>query len=344
MVSRCLVASDDWIQISSPGVPISVYLDEQELDATNNAQVRVVESKNKPSESDFANAKRVYRPKGNTDILQLTPGSEDFSFWARCASDGVNSIIVSDSGIGAIELVDVAIQDRHSAVVEGFFAEELGSTQVVSGGLVDTRKIVVAPGHGFVGFSAAPGECFVYKGLYMGRVLSVSGNELTVDMPFDLTIAPGTIVYRSSTDMLVDGSLTPRVFRFVSGVGIKFDIKGIRIVFRSANAMDYTKFGGATALSAPFVVRKRQSATRHNNIAAVRTNGELELVFNLKTSDRAPAGEYGMLAEYETSNSRGVTLRIDGTKEEELQIVVYADLRTGNSFLRAAAYGHVVVE
>lgn len=339
-----LIKSDDWYQISTAGKVISVYCDEQDDGAKNSAQVRVYGSKTKPTNDDFTKAKRVYRPIGNADILQLTPDNEDIIFWAKCLEGGEATVTVETGLVGGVKQLDVAIQDQHSPVVEGFFAEELAGTTVVSGGAVDTRTITVAAGHGFVGFSTAPGECIVFKGYYMGRVLTVSGDTLTVDMPFNISIPAGATVYRSSTNMLVDGSVIPHIFKFECVAGRKFDVRGVRVVFRSSSAMDYTKFGGATALTSPFVFRKKMANDRYNDIAACRHNGELELVFSLKSSDRAPSGEYGMLAEYPASESRGVVFRLDGNKSEELQFVIYADLRTGNTFLRAAAYGHVVEE
>lgn len=339
-----LIKSDDWYQISTAGKVISVYCDEQDDGAKNSAQVRVYGSKTKPSSDDFTKAKRVYRPIGNSDILQLTPDNEDIIFWAKCLEGGEATVTVETGLIGSVKSLDVTLQDQHSPIVEGFFAEELASTTVISGGVVDTRSITVAAGHGFVGFTTAPGEVLVFKGYYIGRVLTVATNTLTVDMPFNISIPAGTIVYRGSTNMLVDGSTTPHIFKFESVAGRKFDIRGVRAVFRSATAMDYTKFGGATALTSPVVFRKKLSVDRYNDIAAIRNNGELELVFSLKNSDRAPSGEYGMLAEYQSSDTRGVIFRLDGNKGEELQFVIYANLTSGNTYFRAAVYGHVVEE
>lgn len=339
------ITNADWTQISRAGKNITARLDEQDDGASGSVDIRVYCSIEKPALTDevMTQSKRIYKPVDNDGSLLLSPRGDLYSWWARSAKSGDAATIIADEdGIGFPARADVFVQDQHSAVVEGFFAEELAITTVVSGGAVDTRTITVAAGHGFVGFTTAPGECLVFKGYYMGRVLAVATNTLTVDMPFNISIPAGTTVYRASTNMLVDGSVTPHLFKFVSTAGVKFDIRGLRFVFRSANVMDYTKFGGATEISAPFVVRKKITSTRYNNIVAARNNGELELTLSLKASDRAPSGEYGMLAEYPSSESRGVVLRVDGDKGEELQAVVYANLATGNTYLRGSVYGHVV--
>lgn len=76
MVTQHLI-DDEWTAVSEPGKPMSFFLDEQDDGAGGSVDCRIISSIAEPSAADFTKAKRVYRPIGNTDILQMKPKSGD---------------------------------------------------------------------------------------------------------------------------------------------------------------------------------------------------------------------------------------------------------------------------
>lgn len=340
------ITSADWTQISAAGKVISVYVDEQSDGAVNNAQVRVYGSKTKPVDADFTKAKRVFRPTGNTDVLQLTPDNEDIIFWAKCL-DGGESIITVETGlVGAVKNLDVAVQDQHSDIVDVYMCTFLNAVTLASAATVNTRTVTLEAGHGFV---VGDVLCMKNGTWYQGRVINVATNVITVNQPFNETFPIGFVGNRTNSNMAVNGSVTPVTFTMRPPEGKKWDITRLLMVIRDDAAMDDGKFGAITGgLAVGTMFRVKKSATQYNNLFNARTNGEFAIrAYDVQYTDATlgPSGQYGLRVRrsFNGYDKNGVVIRLKGDGVEEFQIVVQDDL-TSLAYFQAVIQGHVVEE
>ena len=107
--------------------------------------------------------------------------------------------------------------------------------------------------------------------------------------------------------------------------------------------MDFSLFGGATALSKGCLLRVKQANGSFNNLFIWATNGEftirsLDSIFQAKVG----GGEHSFVARstFGGQHKRGVVVRLEGLKGEELQVVIQDDLTLGNSLVTMIAQGH----
>jgi len=106
--------------------------------------------------------------------------------------------------------------------------------------------------------------------------------------------------------------------------------------------MDDAKFGGITALSKGIVVRVKDGYMK--NIFYARSNNDLrEQTFDVVYADKAPAGQYGLGCRrtFNGQEKNGVTIRLDGSSNDQLQIYLQDNL-TGLTKMSIIAQGHVV--
>lgn len=237
------------------------------------------------------------------------------------------------------EPVNTLAQDDVSFAVMPYLTREISASSFASAGVVDTNTVTLATGHGVL-----VGDSVVVKGLYIGRALVVAGDVVTLNQRFNLTFPIGTVCYRVSTSMVVDGSTTPVFFELESAPGIKFDVYKIRLAFRGTAEPDDAKFAMlAAALTKGLLVRAKISATRYNNYFNARSNSEFHLRGTLSYNAKAPAGSFGMVFEFPLKDDNGVALRIDGTAGTRLEVIVQDKLDGSTlSYMEGTVSGHVV--
>lgn len=236
------------------------------------------------------------------------------------------------------EPLNTLAQDDVSFAVLPYLTREISATSFASAGVVDTNTVTLAAGHGVL-----VGDSVVVKGLYIGRALVVAGNVITLNQRFNLTYPIGTVCYRGSPNMVVDGSTTPIYFGLEAAQGIKFDVYKLRIAFRGTAEPDDAKFATITALTKGMIVRARITSTRYNNYFNARSNSEFHLRGELTYNAKAPAGSYGMVFEFPLKDDNGVALRIDGTTGSRLEVIIQDNLAGGAlTYMEGTVSGHVV--
>lgn len=88
MIVQYSITADVWTPISTAGQSGTCWLDEQGDGAAGNVDVRIWHGESAPGDSQITMAKRVYMPRGNQDIMQISADSGDDVYYARCANDG----------------------------------------------------------------------------------------------------------------------------------------------------------------------------------------------------------------------------------------------------------------
>lgn len=239
---------------------------------------------------------------------------------------------------------DVYIQDQTSDIVDLYLSRILAEITLADDAAVNTRFCSLAPGHGAV---VGNWLCIKTNGnWYHGRILTVIGDNITIDMPFNRTYESGQPARIISPDMNVDGSVTPVVFRCGPGPGQKWDITRMLLLIRDDATMYDGKFGGLPELPVGIMIRAKKSDAEYENLFTARNNG----AFAVRTSDayytepsRGPSGQSGFRVHraFSGQDRNGVVIRLDGDTGGEFQIIVNDNL-TGLTHMRAVIQGHIV--
>lgn len=240
----------------------------------------------------------------------------------------------------------VNIQDQHSHLVGALMAQVVGAPMALtSNTIIGSYTVDVSSGHSFI-----PGnELLMVEGdeSFHALVISVSVNELTLNQPMDNIYTTSAIVVEVTSQLAVNGSVTPQEFGITIGASasIKLDITGMRIAITDATDMDDGKFGGMPALTRGVVcqqVHQNSGVTEYHNLWTAKTNGKLQLLTgHLNYTSKAPGGAYGVNADWEISIDNGVTVRLDAG--DTLKFIIQDDLTDLNSF-KVWVYGHYVTD
>jgi len=237
----------------------------------------------------------------------------------------------------------VFIQDQTTPVIDLFFHRELQTTTLSATAVVDTRTFEMTAGHGFVTGQGI----FILEGQNFSQfnVANVVTNTITVDSPIDVAYTVASTVFRKTFDLREDGSSTPVVFTLTPNPGQIWDITRIILAMESsANDMDFTEFGSLAALTLGCVLRVKNGTIK--NIFNWKTNGEfINRSFDHSFQSKTAGGGSGFTARstFGGQSRRGVVIRLDGDKNEEMQIVIQDNISAVGTLTKfnVIAQGHV---
>ena len=97
MITQYPVTSAAWVAITVAGKSGTAWLDEENDGAAGAVDVRIYHSNSGvPADAKITEAKRIYKPNGNTDVMII--GSDDALdiFYARCVNFGDTAIVSAD--------------------------------------------------------------------------------------------------------------------------------------------------------------------------------------------------------------------------------------------------------
>lgn len=338
------ISNTDWTQISRAGKNITARIDEQYDGAKGGCDIRVYCSVEKPALTNemLSQAKKLYRPNGNTDCMFLSPQGELYSWWARSAKDGdVANIIAVEDGINHPVKIDVVIQDQHSQVVDRFVTRKLNTATLAIPAIKDARTLTLAAGHNFVSGNMI--EIDDGTKSYQSRVINVATNVLTVTNPIVCGFAVTSNVYRVSPDLNVNGSVAPVTFTCKPPANVKWDINILSINMLDDTPMDDGTFGGIPAITNGTIFRTVDGDIEH--IFTAIDNGCFRRHCDTDDpySDKAPSGIYGLNVKryFNSQNGDGVSRRIGIGGSGEFQVIVQDNL-TALSRFWVVLRGHIV--
>lgn len=253
------------------------------------------------------------------------------------------------NGIGRSELpkesngaVAINIQDQNTPIVSSHFHCSCALFSLVNDLSIGDTSFTAVEGHGII-----VGNMIYFK--QNGRrtefeCTAVDTNIITLDGPVDYAYTTDAKSTKADHDLSVAGSLAvPKVFHITPPSGVKWDIVKIQLFISDETVMDDGKFGGMTALTNGVQLRQKNGA--YYNIFNFKTNGDIAEHFDTPPSysDKAPAGEYGLRAKrtFGGASGTGVTIRLDGDTDDEMQLLIQDDL-TELLHFHIVAQGHVV--
>lgn len=250
--------------------------------------------------------------------------------------------------------LDVSIQDAVNRPIETNFYNYLKSVTLVSPGTpmtFETSEFTLASTTGltvgdmfFLNEDGRQFESFI-TGINAGT------GVITVDRAINYIYSYDATAFIGRSCICVDGRTTNKVFKIQPPDGATWDINKIVLMLQDNVSMDDSKFGGLDALTNGIVLRAYYNysggvATRSDIFCVAKTNFELGLSFNsIQYDDRAGgSGLYGMKAvkTFNSNQHNGVTIRLDGSAGDNIQIIVRDEL-TGLAGARCVAHGHETI-
>lgn len=251
-----------------------------------------------------------------------------------------NPIETSADGVTG---VSVFAQDQSTQIVDLFFHRELNTVTLSATAVVDERTFDLVAGHGFV----TGDGIFLLEGQNFSQfnITNVVTNTITVDSPIDVAYTTAASGFRKSFDLRVDGSSTPIAFTITPNPGQIWEITRVIISMESTNNnMDFTGFGSLSALALGCVLRI--SASPKKNIFNWKSNGDFinrstDALFVSKTGGGNSG--FSSRSSFGGPDKRGVVVRLDGDKNEELEIVIQDAISAVGTLTKfnVIAQGHV---
>jgi hypothetical protein len=236
--------------------------------------------------------------------------------------------------------VPVNQQDQTTPLLILPFHQTLGSVTLDGSTVLDSHTIDLVAGH-----SASIGESlYIREGAryYLGIILSISTNQMTMDSPMDRVFSSSATAQRVNTSLIADGSTTPVTTHVVPPLEGAYDLYNINLVFAGSRAMDPSMFGGLDALTRGCILRYSNSTTY--NVVNIKSNLQLiSFADDHGFQPKLAGGEYYFFSSHSIISS-GVAFRLSGDDSDELKIIVQDDL-TGDpnlAMFAAVATGHQV--
>lgn len=244
--------------------------------------------------------------------------------------------------------IPVILQDQTSPALIIPLLQLLVSTSLAAQAVMNTYTFVVSSA---VGLNIGDHCRVIDPGnnrFYQGMILDIVGTSVTVDTPIDFAYPLGVEFVTGNSNMAVDGSVTPVVFKLRIGttsVPGAADITRIIMTCEAESAVNLDAFGDiAGGLSKGLVFRLRNGITQ--NIFNVKTNKELASIaydWTPYTASNPALGINGFAwrLTFNGQEKIGVVLRVE--QNDNLEVWVQDDL-TALTSLSINVEGHAVVD
>jgi len=256
---------------------------------------------------------------------------------AMLVSDAVNKagdVFTVDSFIEfantQLGTVDVILQDSTTPLMIVDVTLLVTETTLSSLTAKDNYIINVTDATGFV-----VGQYLtIYNGdanrVFFCHIIAINTLAITIDSPLDFEFPAGSFVSVGSSDMAVDGSVTPQIFGVRNSTGVSipliFDISRIAIECTCTGTADLSKFGDIVGGVARGLVARRVDGT-WRNIFNVKTNAELKMlmdIFEIQAAIGNQQNGFTGIWEFGGYSNLGSVARIGAL--EDVQFIVQDDL------------------
>lgn len=242
--------------------------------------------------------------------------------------------------------IDVNVQDQTSPIIIAKANNVIAITTTAANNSIGDFTVTLTDATGFVEGGYIIITDTVENRFYVGKVLAVNANVITIDTPLDFAFPLGSSISVGSTNLAVDGSLTPQSFTIRSESNptpISYDITRLIFSCTTDDPVDLSKFGDIVGgITKGLVARKIDGETR--NIFNVKTNKEFAALmfdFDIFSATNPAQGQNGFLGRltFAGQSKIGVAIRLE--QGENLEFIVQDDL-SQITLLEITTEGHVV--
>jgi len=240
----------------------------------------------------------------------------------------------------------VFVQDQTTPLLDIPLLQALSDTNTVTVDTAPGDRIIESTGHtisvGNIIEMANGGGRF-----YQGEVISTTVNTITVDSPVNRVYAAGSTIFESNDDMLRNGSVTPVVFSVLPLPAQKGDIVRVIFTITSTSTQDFETFGSMPTLTNGCVLRVKREDGTFDNVFNWKNNGHLierAFDYDYQLNNGGNVRSFTARRTFGGQSKNGVVIRLDGSKNEELQVVIQDDLVTAttNTSFKMFAQGHEI--
>jgi hypothetical protein len=241
---------------------------------------------------------------------------------------------------------DVTLQDSTAPLYVVKASNIIAETTTTSLGALDDYIINVTSAASFVVGQYLTIYSVAENRVFFSNILAINTLAITLDSPLDFEFPNGSFVSVGSTNMNIDGSVTPQIFgiRNPTGSDIPAEVDITRLMFAclTSSTADLSMFGDiAGGLTRGLVVRQVNGIYR--NVFNAKTNGALKNImhdFDIQvTAGSQQDGFTGRLS-FGGQNKMGAVIRLGA--DEDLQFIVQDDLTSLDSFTIIAEGSEVV--
>ena len=247
-------------------------------------------------------------------------------------TDGKDRVNVESDGS-----LPVKIQDATTPLVIIPLHQYQGESTIAVEAAIDTYTITLADATGFVDGNligiSDPNNLQVYFGRQVG---APAGNVISLDRPLDFTYSVGLIVTRNSTNMGVDGSVTPQKFGLRQGLKptleLYADVVRVLPTMYTTTTPNLGAFGNITGGITNGVTLRKRDGNRVN-IFNFKDNGEFAgLAYDMQFLSAIGGGQDGLTGRltFGGQSKMGAVVRIG--PEEDLELIVRDDLSSLTKF------------
>jgi hypothetical protein len=242
----------------------------------------------------------------------------------------------------------VYINDQITNTLDVPFLQEVSTSTVAVETAHDDRTVTLAAGHG-----ASAGNILEIADGSTGDfiqavILNVNVNVITIDQPINRIYIVGAPAIISTADMLVDGSVTPQIFKILPLPAQSGDMVRVFIDLRGSSAMDFATFGSDAALTNGCVLRYKLKNGDYRNIFNWKSNGDFirqafdhRILVNTGNNERA----FVSRTTFGGQDKRGAVIRLEGAESESLEVIIQDNLTAGaNTLFQMTAQGHELME
>ena len=283
---------------------------------------------------------------GNNNYFEYLPMTDITSI---TKSDGspYASVIEFEYEMGSVftTIQEVYVLDQTSPTVILPMALEVAATTTDVLAVKDSYTIDVVSVSGFLAGQHIRILDTSLDRFYFGSILAINGTTITLDTPLDFAYTVGSQVIVATTNMNVNGSVTPVTFKHRLGSPSTNKATHItRIIFTCTTngSIDLLGFGDLATLIRGLVIRRVNGEIF--NVLNVKSNADLSNTaydFNVYEATNPSQGVDGFVCRltFAGQNKLGVALRLE--VGENLEVIVQDDL-TGLVSLKIIAEGHIV--
>lgn len=348
--------NDDWVSVNTlTSIAVGEY-----FTITNKSNRRVVinESVTKPATDSTDGL--VLTSTNRAEPSGIVPAGS-LEIWAK-GLGGKAKLSVQTSSVITSAVIPLEVSSRGSRGVPTFVQDQTTNplsvpllksrvmTNLAVNGVIGDTNVTLAPAHGAVVGDILELADLVTLDLFMqATILNVVADVITIDQPLNHAYLTTDTAVISEKTMLVNGSLTsPIIYSILPLPTQAGDILKIILDIRATADMDFSSFGGAAALTNGCVVRVKQENGDFRNLFNFKTNGDFiqqgfDHQFLIPKGGNTTRGFTSKIT-WGGSGNHGVAIRLEGSKGEELQVLIQDDLTIGNTVFTMTAQGHETQE
>lgn len=228
--------------------------------------------------------------------------------------------------------IDVHDADVHNVPVNELFHRHSGIITTLAAATVGgvTQSIDVVDGSAFANGDPIQIESTTFIEPTYPIIISGGGtNTFVLDRPIDGTFAIGDSVEQVTTNLAVDGSVTPVAFKLQADIDQIWHIVRFLLAMVHDSAADDGRFGNiAGGLINGCILRGFNGATgQYRTFTNWKTNGDIKMdMFDVNYTDKAGAGDFGTNGRGSIKDGTGSVPRIDHNTDDFLELLIQDNL------------------